>query len=374
MKIRIQRFNRKKTGTGFTLLTVLCSLIAGFIAVSIIFLAKGVNPLYALYRIFAGSFGTLYGFKETVTKAIPLITIAVGLVIAFRAKFWNIGAEGQLLMGATVATWVALKLAPGAPAVVVVPLMFIAGFIAGGLFGAIPAILKVKFGTNEVISTLMLNYVAAQIVQLLVVGPWKGETQFGFPYTDDFPDSAVLAVIPGSRIHIFTLCVAVVAAIVLYILVQRTKFGYEVRVIGDNPDAARYGGISFFKTLVITMVISGGVAGMAGVGEVAGIHHHLSYPFTISAGYGFTAIIVAWLARLNPLLAIVSGLFFAGIKVGGDAIQISFGLPGATVDVFNGVILFFLIAGEFFINNRLVITVQRPVRQPVRRPVRKEAD
>jgi simple sugar transport system permease protein len=205
----------------------------------------------------------------------------------------------------------------------------------------------------------MLNYVAAEIVQLLVVGPWKGETQFGFPYTDDFPNSAVLPLIPGSRIHTFTLCVAVLAAILLYFIIQRTKFGYEVRVIGDNPDAARYAGIGFLKTLVITMAISGGVAGMAGVGEVAGIHHHLSYPYTISAGYGFTAIIVAWLARLNPLLVIVSGLFFAGIKVGGDAIQISLSLPAATVEVFNGVILFFLIAGEFFMNNKLVITRRR---------------
>jgi general nucleoside transport system permease protein len=352
-----------KTTPRFTLLTVLLSLVAGFIAVSIIFLAKGVNPLYALYRIFSGSFGSFYGFKETVTKAIPLIAIGVGLVLAFRAKFWNIGAEGQLLMGATFSTWVALNVAPNVPAFVAIPLMFFAGFLGGALFGAIPAIIKVKFGTNEVISTLMLNYVAAEIVQLLVVGPWKGETQFGFPYTDDFPDTAVLPVIPGSRIHAFTLCVAVLAAIILYVVIRRTKFGYEVRVIGDNPDAARYAGIGFFKTLLITMVISGGVAGMAGVGEVAGIHHHLSYPYTISAGYGFTAIIVAWLARLNPLLVIVSGLFFAGIKVGGDAIQISLGLPAATVEVFNGVILFFLIAGEFFMNNRLVVTVQRERRE-----------
>ena len=338
-----------------TVLTVVFSLLAGFVAVSIIFVAKGVNPFYALYRIFAGSFGSLYGFKETVTKSIPLITIGVGLVLAFRAKFWNIGAEGQLLMGATFSTWVALHIAPGVPAYVAIPLMFIVGFAGGALLGVIPAVLKVKFGTNEVISTLMLNYVAAEIVQLLVVGPWKGKTQFGFPYTDDFPDSAVLPLIPGSRIHTFTLCVALLAAVILYVIIQRTKFGYEVRVIGDNPDAARYAGIGFLKTLAIAMVISGGVAGMAGVGEVAGIHHHLSYPNTISAGYGFTAIIVAWLARLNPLLVIVSGLFFAGIKVGGDAIQISLSLPAATVEVFNGVILFFLIAGEFFLNNKFVL-------------------
>ncbi len=355
MRISIQRCARKNTSPRLTVLTVALSLLAGFVAVGIIFIAKGVNPFYALYKIFAGSFGSFYGIKETITKAIPLITIGVGLVVAFRAKFWNIGAEGQLLMGATLSTWVALNIAPGVPAYMAIPLMFLSGFAGGALLGIIPAVLKVKFGTNEVISTLMLNYVAAEIVQLLVVGPWKGKTQFGFPYTDDFPESAVLSVIPGSRIHTVTLCIAILAAIILFFVIQRTKFGYEVRVIGDNPDAARYAGIGFLKTLAVAMVISGGVAGMAGVGEVAGIHHHLSYPYTISAGYGFTAIIVAWLARLNPLLVVVSGLFFAGIKVGGDAIQISLGLPAATVEVFNGVILFFLIAGEFFLKNKLVI-------------------
>jgi general nucleoside transport system permease protein len=359
MNVSIQSFRRQRTSPGFTLLTVLLSLLAGFVAVSIIFVAKGVNPFYALYKIFSGSFGSFYGFKETITKAIPLITIGTGLVLAFKGKFWNIGGEGQLLMGATFATWIALNVAGDVPGFVAIPLMFVAGFVGGAILGAIPAILKVKFGTNEVISTLMLNYIAAEIVQLLVVGPWKGKTQFGFPYTDDFPDSAVLGLLPGSRIHIVTLALAAAAAVVLFIIIYRTRFGYEVRVIGDNPDAARYAGISFFKTLLITMVISGGIAGIAGVGEVAGIHHHLSYPYTISAGYGFTAIIVAWLARLNPLLVIVSGIFFAGIKVGGDAIQISLSLPAATVEVFNGVILFFLIMGEYFLNNRLVIRFVR---------------
>ena len=262
-------------------------------------------------------------------------------------------------MGATCGTWVALNLGPLLPGALTVPLMFLMGFIGGGLIGAIPAILKVRFGTNEVISTLMLNYVAAELVQLLVVGPWKGETQHGFPYTDDFPQSAVLGLLPGSRIHAATLVLAIAAAVILFLVIYKTRFGYEIRVIGENPDAARYAGINFFKNLLIMMFVSGGIAGIAGVGEVGGIHHHLSYPFTISAGYGYTAIIVAWLARLNPLLVIVSGFFFAGIKVGGDAIQISLGLPGATVDVFNGILLLFLIVGEYFLNNRILVHVIR---------------
>ena len=357
MRVLIHTERRLRVTSWHATLSVLLSLVVGFIAISIVFIAKGVNPFYAFRRIFGGSFGSFYGLKETVTKAIPLITIGTGLVIAFKGKFWNIGAEGQLLMGATCGTWVALNLGPTLPGPVTVPLMFVAGFLGGGILGAIPAVLKVRFGTNEVISTLMLNYVAAELVQLLVVGPWKGETQHGFPYTDSFPESAVFGLLPGSRIHTATLVVALVTAGVLFLVIYRTRFGYEVRVIGENPDAARYAGISFLRTLVIMMFVSGGIAGLAGVGEVGGIHHHLSYPYSISAGYGYTAIIVAWLARLNPLLVLVSGFFFAGIKVGGDAIQISLNLPAATVEVFNGILLLFLIVGDYFLHNRVRVRI-----------------
>jgi simple sugar transport system permease protein len=246
-----------------------------------------------------------------------------------------------------------LNWGPHLPAPIIVPLMFLAGFLGGGLWGAIPAILKVKFSINEVITTLMMNYICNEFMKFLIVGPWRGKTKHGFPYTDDLPASAILSVIPGSRIHYVTLLLAVALVIILGIAVYRTRFGYEVRVIGENPDAAKYSGIDFFKTTVIIMIISGGAAGLAGVGEVAGIHHYLSYPESISSGYGFTAIIVAWLAKLNPVNVILSALFFAGILVGGDAIQISLGLPAATVQIFNGTLLVFLIMGDFFLKNQV---------------------
>lgn len=344
---------------------LLGSLLAGFAAVSIVFVLNGVNPFYAIYRIFRGSFGSLYSLKETATKAIPLVIIGGGLTLAFTCKFWNIGAEGQLLMGATLSTWVALNIGPHAPAAITIPLMLAAGFIGGAALGLIPAVLKVRFGTNEVISTLMLNYVAAELVQLLITGPWKGTTQYGFPYTDDFPPSAVFPLFAGSRIHIPTLVVAVAIVVFVFLLVYRSRAGYEIRVIGENPDAARYAGIDFLRTLLIVMIVSGGAAGLAGAGEVGGIHHHLSYPYTISAGYGFTAIIVAWLARLNPAFVPISAVFFAGITVGGDAIQIALNLPAATVEVFNGLILFFLIVGEFFLRNRVrVVGTRKTAQQP----------
>ena len=336
-----------------TFTTNIFSLLAGLMAIGIIFLFCGVNPFFAIAKIFMGSFGSFYGFKETITKAIPLILVGCGLTLAFRAKFWNIGAEGQLLMGAVFSGWVALNLGPHLPSMVIIPLMFLAGFLGGGLWGVIPALLKIKFAINEVISTLMLNYICAEFLTMLIVGPWKGSARFGFPGTDDFPASAVLGVIPGSRIHYVTLILALIMALVLCLVVYKTRFGYEVRVIGENPDAGKYAGIDFFKTSLIIMAVSGGVAGLAGVGEVAGIHHYLTYPASISSGYGFTAIIVAWLAKLNPIYAVVSGIFFAGILVGGDAIQISLGLPAATVQIVNGTLLGCLIMGDFFLKNRV---------------------
>jgi simple sugar transport system permease protein len=331
---------------------LLASLAAGLAAVGLVFAVGGANPFYALYRIFSGSFFSLYGLGETVTKAIPLILIGSGLTLAFQGKFWNIGAEGQLLAGASAATWIGLNV--HLPGPLLVALMFVGGFAAGALWGMLLAVLKSRFGVNEVISSLMLNYIAYELITLLIVGPWKGKAQQGFPYTDNFPAAVTLGVLPGTRIHLVTLAVALAAAALLAILLRATRFGYELRVAGENREAARYAGIDFLGLSLLVMLASGGVAGLAGVGEVAGIHRHLTYPQSISAGYGFTAIIVAWLAKLSPLASIASGFFFAGILVGGDAIQVSLRLPAATVQVFNGLLLLFLIGGDYFLQNRIV--------------------
>lgn len=345
---------REKSTALLNFLILLASLFAGLVAVGIVFFLKGVNPFSAIFEIFRSSFGSAFGFKETLTKAVPLILIGSGLALAYRAKFWNIGAESQLLVGAIFGTWIGLHWGPSLPGYIILPLMFIGGFIGGGLWGMVPAVFKVKFGINEVISTLMLNYIAAEFVKFLVVGPWKGKTKYGYPYTDDLPEQATLKFLGNSRVSLVLLILAVCVALILAFLVFRTRFGYEIRVIGENPEAARYSGIDFFRTSLLMMFISGGVAGLAGVGELASIHQHLSYPETISAGYGFTAIIVAWLGRLNPGFTILSGLFFAGIIVGGDAIQMSMGLPATTVNVFNGLILIFLIMGDFFLSHKVL--------------------
>ena len=344
---------RERTTPRFTLLVLALSLLAGLFAVGIVFLTKGVNPFFAIGKIFDASFGSWYGFTETITKAIPLILIGAGLAVAYQAKFWNIGAESQLLFGAIFATWVGLNWAPFLPRPVAIAAMLLAGFIGGSLWGVIPAFLKIRFGISEVITTLMMNYIANELVKFLVVGPWKGATKGGYPYTDDIADSTIFHLMGYSRISLMMMLLAVIVAFILCFLVYKSRFGYEIRVIGENTEAARYAGIDFFRSSLLIMVISGGVAGLAGAGEIGAIHHHLSYPETISGGLGFTAIIVAWLGRLNPAFSILSGMFFAGIIVGGDAIQISMGLPAATVNVFNGLILTFLIMGDFFLSHRL---------------------
>lgn len=350
--IRIAELGREP-GPGRKAAVMAASLATGLVGASALFLASGVDPLLALASIFRSSFGSAYGLGETVSKAIPLAIIAIGLCLPFRGKFWNIGAESQFVMGALASTWAGLTLAPGLPPFAGAALALALGLVAGALWGIVPALLKTKFGVNEVISTLMLNYIANEFIVFLVVGPFKGATKSGYPYTDDIPSSLWLQAIPGTRIYYLSLVAALLLALAFYFISARSKLGYEVRVMGENREAARYAGIDFVKATVAAMAISGGVAGLAGGLEILGTHHHMTYPQSISAGYGFTAIIVAWLARLNPVAALGSAFFFAGMLVGGDAIQMDMRLPAATMGVFNGVLLVFFIAGDFFLTNRI---------------------
>jgi general nucleoside transport system permease protein len=336
--------------------SLVVALLLAMLTIAVIFQLLGVSPVVAFQRIFRGGFGSAYGLQETLTKSIPLILAGVGLTLAFRGRMYNIGAEGQLLIGAIFATGVS-RMFPGWPPYVLLPAMFLGGFLGGALWAAVPAILKTRFRVDEVLTSLMLVYVANEAVKFLVYGPWRGADTRGFPITDEFPAAAQLPAILGTRIHYPTLILAILLAVLIYLLLVRTKLGYEIRVTGENPDAARYAGMDYMKTALLVMVISGGLAGLAGTGEVAGIHFRLRPPEAISPGYGFTAIIVAWLARLNPLAAILTAFLLGGLLVGGDAIQIALNLPAATVQIFNGVILFFVIASELFNQYKLRLEV-----------------
>ncbi|MEM3506841.1 MAG: ABC transporter permease [Candidatus Bathyarchaeia archaeon] len=332
-----------------TILVSITSIAVALMVVALIFLAYGIDPLQVYWKIFVGAFGSFYGLSETIVKAIPLMLCGLGLAMAFKALFWNIGAEGQLLLGAIAATWVALSF-PDAPSYILLPSMFAIGFISGALWCLIPAILKSKLNINEIITTLMMNYIALELLKYLVYGPWKGPEEWGFPYTTKFSPSAQLPRLFNTRIHYPTLILALLLAILIYILITKTKLGYEIRVVGENPWAAKYSGISYSKVIIIVALVSGGLAGVAGVGEVAGIQYRLRLGvsgagYVYATGYGYVAIIVAWLGKLNSLGVILSSLLFGGLLIGGDAIQL-IGLPVAAVNIFNGIILLFVLGGE----------------------------
>lgn len=320
------------------------AVLAALLLAALVFWAYGVSPLRAYAEIGRGTLGTVGGLSDVVRRAIPLILCGVGLTLSFRAQFWNIGAEGQLLAGAVAASGVALFVR--VPDGLRLPLMFLAGFGAGAVWAVIPALLRVRLQVNEVISTLMMNYIMAYIVEWLVHGPWKGPTMRGFAYTDMFPASAQLPLIAGTRIHWPTLVVGVVAALLIALLLSRTRLGYEIRVVGQSSDAARYAGIDFTAVFALALVLSGGLAALAGVGEVAGVHWRLRSPGHISMGYGYTAIIVAWLARGSPIAAIFTALLFGLVFAAGDLMKTTLGLPFQITGVFNGLILFSLISSD----------------------------
>ena len=231
--------------------------------------------------------------------------------------------------------------------------MFFVGFLAGGIWALIPGYLKVKFNVNEIISTIMLNYVALLMIDYLVLGPWMDPKHPGFPMTPRFSDSAVIPSIPGTRIHL-TVILAILSCFILNEILWRTTMGFEIRVSGESRDAARYAGISYSKVALFVMLVSGGLAGIAGVGEVSGIQHRLLPE--LSPGYGYTAIIVAWLAKLNPLMVIPTSFLLGGLFVGVDAIQVVLGLPMAVVYMFQGIILFLILGGEILTNYRVKLT------------------
>jgi len=327
------------------------SIFLAFFIIGFIFLGYGISPIKAYIEILIETVGNFYGITQIIWQSIPLLLCGVGLLLAFRASFWNIGAEGQLLIGAVAATWVALF--SGLPDFLMIPMIFIFGFIGGALWGLLSTVLKAKFRINEVITTLMMNYIAMNIVLYLIHGPWKGEEMRGFAYTNTFPEAAQLPTIGMSYIHWPTLVVGLALVTLIYVIIKRTKLGYEVKVIGLSQQAAKYAGISYFRTIFWVMLISGGCAGLAGAGEVSGVHHMLRHPDQVSLGYGYTAIIVAWLARGNSFITILTSILFGIIYVAGDVIQLSFGFPFQIVNVFTGLILFFLISSESLVNYKI---------------------
>jgi len=357
MKISLEK---RLTPSTFMLVAVpLVSVLLALLVGAVFLVMNGNNPIEVYTMLISSAFTTSYGLTESIVKAIPLMLAGLGVSLAFRMQLWNIGAEGQLYMGAVAATWVALTF-PQLPSVIMIPFMLLMGFFAGAIWGLLPAIPRAYLKVNETITTLLLNYVAILWADYLVYGAWKDPEGFNFPLTPQFVPAAILPSLGQSRIHL-GLLFAIIAAVILYILIGHTKWGYEVRVIGESPAAARYAGMNIKKNICLVMLISGGLAGIAGMSEVSGIAGRLQHG--LSPGYGYTAIIVAWLARLHPAsLALVSFLF-GGLLVGGYAIQLM-GIPAAIVNMLQGLILFFVLGGQILTNYNIKISLKNKENTP----------
>ncbi|MDQ7826662.1 MAG: ABC transporter permease [Candidatus Eremiobacteraeota bacterium] len=328
----------------------LVSLLAALLIAGVLMAFMGVSPLRAYKEMIIGAFGTPYGLSETLVKAIPLMMMGLGVGLAFRMVLWNIGAEGQYCLGAICAAGLALAF-PALPAMVMIPLMIAMGFLGGALWGLVPGALRAYLGTSEIVTSLMLNYVGIYFLEYLVYGPWKDPRGYQFPMTAILPETTFLPQFGITRVHA-GIVIALFMVALFWVIMKKTKWGYEVRVTGENPGAARYCGIKVERNILLVMLVSGGLAGLAGMCELSGVQHRLQHGFAL--GYGYTAIIIAWLARLNPLSIILVSVLFAGLMTSGDLLQMNLGAGAGLEGVIQGIILFFILAGGLFCEYRIV--------------------
>lgn len=335
------------------LIAAVCMLITGYL----LFMLLGQAPLHAFWVFFIKPLTTTYGIGEWLLKATPLILCGLGLAIGFRGSVFNIGAEGQLTMGAIAGGGVALYF-QGVDAPWVLPLMMLAGIAGGVLWAAIPALLRTRFNTSEILVSLMLVYVAQLFLSFLVQGPWRDPDGFNFPQTKMFTDAEMLPLlVEGLRTN-GSFIMALVLVAVAWFFSHKMFAGFRMQVSGLAPAAARYAGFGEQRNVWLALLISGGMAGLAGLGEVAGPIGQLQP--VISPGYGFAAIIVAYVGRLHPLGVLLASLLMSLLYLGGETAQMDLGLPSAVTGLFQGLLLFYLLAADIFINFRLK-TRKRPV-------------
>jgi len=356
MRLVLER--RAERSTAAAIASPLIAIALTLATMAILFAALGKNPITALSVYFVEPLTDSYSLVELAVKATPLVMIAVGLSLCYLANVWNIGAEGQFLVGAVCGSWLAV-LTQGADAGAwVLPVMLMLGAIGGALYALLPAIAKVRFGASEILTSLMLVYVADLLLDYLVRGPWRDPNGFNFPTTAEFdPVATVPVLIEGTRLHLGALIALVVVAVAA-VLLGRTIKGFEIKVVGAAPRAARFAGFSADKLVILTFLISGALAGLAGIIEVAGPVGHLQPNF--SPGYGFTAIIVAFLGRLNPIGILIAGLFLALTFIGGEQAQISIKVPLDLTKVFQGILLFYVLACDSLILYRIRAVSSRP--------------
>ncbi len=335
-----------------SLVAVVIALLIGALVIKI----GGGSPWKAYTHIARYSFGSIGVLSDTMVKATPLILVGLACSLAFRMRLWNIGAEGQFFLGAWGASLIVLApvLPEDYPQWLFIITMLISGFLFGALWGFIPGLLKAKFNVNEIITTLMMNYIAIEFVNYFIYAVWS---EGGFQMSRMFQRNAWLPrlssyaeefpILSGLTTHM-GLLFAVLAAVILWWVINKSRWGYEIRLIGDNPEAAKYAGINIAKNVILVMLVSGGLAGLAGMSEISGVVHRLQG--AISPGYGYTGIIIAWLAKLNPLAVIVVSILFGALILAGREVQ-----PSGIPTLIQGVIMVALIASDYFLRNRVSI-------------------
>jgi simple sugar transport system permease protein len=335
------------------------ALLLTLLTAALIFAALGKDPGEALYTFFVAPLVSPNGRPELFVKAAPLVLIAIGLSLGFRANVWNIGAEGQYTIGAIAGGGVALAFY-GVESPLVLPVMIIAGALGGIAWASIPAWLRTRFNANEILTSLMLTYVAQLILTYLVTGPWRDPEGYGFPQSRLFHEAATLPIlVPGTRLHLGVF-VALLVVGAGWVLLGKSLVGFQLKVVGQAPRAARYAGFSEKALIWLSLLLGGGLAGMAGLFEVSGPIGQLTPQ--ISPGYGFTAIIVAFLGRLHPVGVLFAGLALALSYLGGEAAQIKLGMPNAVTGIFQGILLFYLLACDILILYRIKIGRRAPAR------------
>ena len=346
---------RPQPSRAWTFATPLLAVALTMFFGGLLFAALGQNPFETIRTIFLDPLFSEFAWfyrPQLLIKGAPLVLIAIGLSFGFRAGIWNIGAEGQYIVGAIFAAGVGLAFYP-TESVVVFPLMIIAGAVGGFVWAMIPGFLRVRFGTNEILVSLMLVYVAEQLLASMALGAMRNPDGMGFPGSRNlaqYPSAANLEIISGSGMH-WGVVAAFVAVIVAYIALSRHIFGFNVRLSGQSPRAARFAGVNPARLVLVCMGISGALAGLAGMFEVSGPAGQISIDFNV--GYGFTAIIVAFLGRLHPVGILLAGGLMALTYIGGEIAQSNLGLPLAAIQLLQGMLLFFLLAVDVLTNYRL---------------------
>ncbi|PHR25971.1 MAG: branched-chain amino acid ABC transporter permease [Desulfotalea sp.] len=336
-------------GLGGSCLVLFLALALSLVLSGILLFLGGTPPLEGLATLFYGAFGSRWALEDSVLKAIPIFLCSLGVAVAFRLKIWNIGAEGQFALGSIGATWVALSF-PDWPSFILLPAMIGMAMLAGGVWGLIPAILRQKLRTNEIIVTLMMNYIGILVLDYLVYGVWKDPSSYGFPMTPEFSDNAIVGKIGSSSIN-WGLLHCVVLGTFIWGFFKFTRLGFELKVSGDNVAAARYAGLPYDRLVILVMVISGALAGWAGFLEASATVNRLQP--SIIVGYGYTAIVVAWLARLNPLNIGIASILLAGLRVGVENLQLELQVPAAFGGILEGLILLTVLAGGLFTHYKI---------------------